>query len=202
MKYCFNCGNPVEENAKFCHNCGTALYQAEGMIYGADPDRMRKVTPKTVYLVSLVVFLIACAVGVFFLATKYTKHKNNTEVINSAEITEASKKISGNIKFKDIEGNILLDENDIEALQPANGTSTDTDITTYFINIRFTEEGTAKFAKATEENIGRVIYIYVDDEIVSCPMVNSAITGGNASIEFSMEEERDRIYNTMIGNGN
>ena len=75
-------------------------------------------------------------------------------------------------------------------------------ITTYFINIRFTEEGTAKFAKATEENIGRVIYIYVDDEIVSCPMVNSAITGGNASIEFSMEEERDRIYNTMIGNGN
>ena len=62
MKYCFNCGNPVEENAKFCHNCGTALYQAEGMIYGADPDIMRKVTPKTVYLVSLVVFLIACAV--------------------------------------------------------------------------------------------------------------------------------------------
>ena len=44
--------------------------------------------------------------------------------------------------------------------------------------------------------------LYVDDEIVSCPMVNSAITGGNASIEFSMEEERDRIYNTMIGNGN
>ena len=25
MKYCFNCGNPVEENAKFCVECGVKL---------------------------------------------------------------------------------------------------------------------------------------------------------------------------------
>ncbi|MDP2843086.1 MAG: protein translocase subunit SecD, partial [Acetobacterium sp.] len=51
------------------------------------------------------------------------------------------------------------------------------------VTLKFSEEGTKLFADATEKYIGQAIQIKLDDEIISSPTVNVAITTGEAVIE-------------------
>ena len=52
----------------------------------------------------------------------------------------------------------------------------------YEVGLTLTTEGAKKFADATTANVGKQIAIIYDDEIVSAPVVNEPITGGNCSI--------------------
>ena len=64
--------------------------------------------------------------------------------------------------------------------------------------LTFTEEGQAKFAEATAANIGKIIYILYDDEVVSYPTVQSAITEGNAEINgISSYEDAQNLADTI-----
>ena len=51
------------------------------------------------------------------------------------------------------------------------------------VTLKFSEEGTKLFADATQKYIGQAIKIKLDDEIISSPTVNVAITNGAAVIE-------------------
>lgn len=51
------------------------------------------------------------------------------------------------------------------------------------VTLKFNEEGTKLFADATQKYIGQVIQIKLDDEVISSPTVNVAITNGEAVIE-------------------
>lgn len=51
------------------------------------------------------------------------------------------------------------------------------------VTLKFSEEGTKLFADATQKYIGQAIQIKLDDEIISSPTVNVAITNGEAVIE-------------------
>jgi len=51
------------------------------------------------------------------------------------------------------------------------------------VTLQFSEEGTKLFADATQKYIGQAIQIKLDDEIISSPTVNVAITNGEAVIE-------------------
>lgn len=51
------------------------------------------------------------------------------------------------------------------------------------VTLKFSEEGTKLFADATQKYIGQAIKIKLDDEIISSPTVNVAITNGEAVIE-------------------
>jgi preprotein translocase subunit SecD len=51
------------------------------------------------------------------------------------------------------------------------------------VTLKFSGEGTKLFADATEKYIGQAIQIKLDDEIISSPTVNVAITTGEAVIE-------------------
>lgn len=50
------------------------------------------------------------------------------------------------------------------------------------VSLDFSPEGRAKFAEATEKFIGQTIYIYLDEEVISAPVVQSIIADGNAII--------------------
>lgn len=50
------------------------------------------------------------------------------------------------------------------------------------VQLQFNPEGTAAFAKATAANIGQPILIVLDNQIISYPTVQAAITDGNAVI--------------------
>jgi preprotein translocase subunit SecD len=60
------------------------------------------------------------------------------------------------------------------------------------VAMEFNEEGKQKFAKITEQNIGRVLAIFLDQFPVTAPTINSAIYDGQAIItgQFTVEEAK------------
>lgn len=58
------------------------------------------------------------------------------------------------------------------------------------VSLEFTTEGGEKFANITQRNIGKVIPIILDGQVISSPIVQDKITGGTAQISgnFSTDE--------------
>lgn len=52
----------------------------------------------------------------------------------------------------------------------------------YIVALELTDVGTSKFATATSTYLGQTISIWMDDEMISAPTVNSTITNGMATI--------------------
>lgn len=67
--------------------------------------------------------------------------------------------------------------------------------------IQFNDEGTKIFAKLTKENVGKKIAIYIDNQLISAPVVREEITGGKAEIsgDFSLEEAKELARNLSAG---
>ena len=57
------------------------------------------------------------------------------------------------------------------------------------VQFELNDEGTDAFAKATAANIGKVISIELDGNVISAPTVNTAITGGSGYIEGNFTAE-------------
>lgn len=60
------------------------------------------------------------------------------------------------------------------------------------VSLQFTKEGGEKFSLITQKNVGRPLAILLDGGIISSPIVNEKIVGGNAVISgnFSLEEAK------------
>lgn len=68
----------------------------------------------------------------------------------------------------------------------------------YVVQLVFTSEGTEKFAEVTSANVDDIVYIIYDNEVVSAPTVQTAITDGNAVINgMSSYEEADELATTI-----
>lgn len=66
------------------------------------------------------------------------------------------------------------------------------------ISIKLSEEGGAKFAKATEESVGRRIAIISKGKLLSAPYVNEPIYGGELQISSNFTfEEAEKIKNEI-----
>jgi len=61
------------------------------------------------------------------------------------------------------------------------------------VSFRFDTVGGQKFGKATQENVGRIFAIVLDNKIISAPVIRTAILGGSGQItgSFTTEETRD-----------
>ncbi|MDX2156762.1 MAG: protein translocase subunit SecD [Hyphomicrobiaceae bacterium] len=57
------------------------------------------------------------------------------------------------------------------------------------INFRFNQQGSRKFGRYTQANIGRPFAIVLDDKVISAPVIQSAILGGTGQISgrFTVE---------------
>jgi preprotein translocase subunit SecD len=53
------------------------------------------------------------------------------------------------------------------------------------VDIRFDGTGTRRFARATQENVGRPFAIVLDDVVITAPIINEPIVGGTAQIAGS-----------------
>ncbi len=65
----------------------------------------------------------------------------------------------------------------------------------YAVGLEFDNEGASLFYEATKANLGKQIGIYMDEELISAPTVEAAISGGQAQITggnsgFSYEEAK------------
>lgn len=86
------------------------------------------------------------------------------------------------------DGKVAVDGSDIETAR-ANAIK-DTIGVEYIVELEFNKDGSAKFAKSTEENLGKQIAIVYDGNVISAPVVQSVISDGKAQIsgQDSMEE--------------
>jgi len=97
-----------------------------------------------------------------------------------AEVPEST--ASGSLKITDLTGADLAE----------SSVSFDKTTGKPSVSLNFTSEGGEKFAKITEENIGKPVAILLDNQIVSAPVVQEKITGGQAQItgSFTLDEAK------------
>jgi len=69
------------------------------------------------------------------------------------------------------------------------------------INIRFNTAGARRFARATQENVGKPFAIILDDKVLSAPNINEPILGGNAQItgSFTVQSAHDLAVSLASG---
>jgi protein-export membrane protein SecD len=69
------------------------------------------------------------------------------------------------------------------------------------VQLQFNSAGTKLFAQITKDNIGKVVAIYLDDQVISAPVVREAITDGTAVISgnFTPDSARDLVNSLNSG---
>jgi preprotein translocase subunit SecD len=69
------------------------------------------------------------------------------------------------------------------------------------VRLQFDGEGTELFAKLTQENLGKPIGIFLDDQLLSAPTVQNAITNGEAVITGNFTPELAKDLATNLNSG-
>lgn len=88
-----------------------------------------------------------------------------------------------------IEKRVMVSGEDLVDAQPGFDGRTNEPI----VQFRFNTQGGKRFAVATQANVGRPFAIVLDNEVVSAPVIQTAILGGSGQISgnFSVEEASD-----------
>lgn len=113
------------------------------------------------------------------------------------EYTDTKMNSEGDIVYStpkgETESNLLLSGSDIASAQAVVTSDQSTNQQEYAVELNFTDEGTQKFADATQKYMGETISIWMDDEMISAPTVNAVITDGVAMItgNFTSQEATD-----------
>lgn len=79
--------------------------------------------------------------------------------------------------------------------------SQDTLGTNYIINFELKPEGTKIFGQHTSANVGKVLTIVLDKQVISAPVINDAITGGTGSISGSFTYESANAFAIQLRYG-
>lgn len=104
---------------------------------------------------------------------------------------------TGNLTFKDSEGNEVITGKDVSEASVVFDNTTGKPV----VSLKLNEDGKQKFADATSANIGKTISIYMDEEEISSPTVQSAITNGEAIITGSSSVEEAKNLAGLINAG-
>lgn len=102
----------------------------------------------------------------------------------------------GSLSFTDEAGNVILTGDQVASAKAGivdGGIGQE-----YIVSLTFTDEGSKAFADATAENIGKRIAIIYDNMTYSNPVVQQAITGGQAQITGMVSyEEAEKLASTI-----
>ena len=111
----------------------------------------------------------------------------------SADPLEAVKGLdkTAKVEFRDPDGVVLLSGDDIKSAKYSNEAVDSTGLPSPHVVLTFSEEGSKKFADATESLVGKVMGIYLDDEAISEPMVQSKIESDTAIITMGNSSSYD-----------
>ena len=101
------------------------------------------------------------------------------------------------LEFQDPEGNKRLSGGDLKDAQAQYGGQYSRPV----VSLEFTREGREKFAKLTQENIGKNVPIVLDGQVLTNPVVNQAITDGKAIIEGNMSMDEAKNLAVLLKGG-
>lgn len=159
-----------------------------------DEDVSKEVVQRTKQLLELRVNKIGIAETVVTVEGDKRIRVDIPGAFDSNEIVESLTQ-TGNLEFRDTEGNVILTGKDVEKA------TTVLDNSQPVVSLELNEEGKVKFAEATASNIGKTIGIYMDDEKVSEPVVQSEITDGKAVINGMNSFEEAKKLSGVISSG-
>lgn len=118
------------------------------------------------------------------------KEFNPEEAI--AELGETAK-----LTFRDTEGNILVEGQNVVNSAMVRNKETGK----YEVSLQFDSKGAADFAAATDKLVGVPMGIYMDEEMISNPVVQTKITGGEAVINGLDSDVEARELSEKINAG-
>ena len=133
------------------------LIQVPGM---ESPDELKKVLGKT---------------------AKMTFHFVNTSINDAANLppnVESMKEMNGDSYYY-VDKQIILNG---DLLSDANATFSEGKPAVAF---KFNTMGSKKFAEITKNNVGKVLAVVLDNEVITAPRINGVIVGGNGIISGS-----------------
>lgn len=105
------------------------------------------------------------------------------------------------LAFVDESGTVLLTGDMVENATKQVGATSNNAPSQPYVSLKFNEEGTEKFAQATQDNIGKTIKIVMDGEVISSPVVQSSITNGEAVISGQFTGESAENLAALIRAG-
>ena len=105
------------------------------------------------------------------------------------------------LSFADEDGNVLLTGDMVKDATKQVGSTSKNGASQPYVALEFNKEGAERFAEATSNNIGKQIYIIMDNEVISAPTVQTAITNGQAMITGSFTAEGAEQLASLIRAG-
>ena len=110
------------------------------------------------------------------------------------------------IMFKDPEGNVLLEGDDIKNAKYSEDPTDNTGLPSPHVVLEFSEEGSKKFAEATGKLVGQAMSIYLDETEIAAPIVNSKIESNTAIITmgqgtYAEKKAQAEEYAMLISSG-
>ncbi|MBO6148438.1 MAG: protein translocase subunit SecD [Lachnospiraceae bacterium] len=103
------------------------------------------------------------------------------------------------LTFQDPQHNIMVEDKNVSAVKPA--AQNQNGYNEYVVELTFDSEGAAKFEEATGNLIGQQMGIYMDDVLISNPVVQTRISGGNAVITGMEDYDAARALANKINAG-
>lgn len=108
-------------------------------------------------------------------------------------------KTTAKLTFRDAEGNILLDGSKLKDAKA--GVDNSSGRADYVVHITFTPEGAKEFAKITTDFLNKQIGIYLDEERIQNPVVNTPIVNGEGQIQGYSSLEEAAQYAVLLRSG-
>ena len=110
------------------------------------------------------------------------------------------------IMFKDPDGNVLLEGDDIKDAKYSEDATDNTGLPSPHVVLEFSDEGTKKFSEATGNLVGKAMSIYLDDTEIAAPVVNSKIESSTAIITmgqgtYTEKKSQAEQYAMLISSG-
>lgn len=138
--------------------------------------------------------------SLYFIAETDADGNANYSMVDSTGDAANDYVLNRSIEELSEDGSVVLTGSDVKSAKSGTTSNQITNATEYIVSLTFNEEGTEKFAEATEKayNAGETLGIYYDGAFISVPGVNAAITAGEAYISGNMDyEEAERLASTI-----
>ena len=131
----------------------------------------------------------------------YRREKYKLKVSSTSKTTPVWKTNKKSVATVDETGKVLLTGDMVADATKQVGAIQKGGNAQPYVALKFNDEGKQLFAEATAANIGKPIYIVMDGEVISAPMVQSAITTGEASITGNFTGESAEELASLIRAG-
>lgn len=169
-------------------------YSTESQVYQEGNDRINIEIPG-VSDANTILEELGKPGSLYFISQTDSEGNRNYEI----DPTTYAYKLNKTIDELIADGSVVVTGTEVKSAQAGQITN-DMGNKDYAVDLEFTTEGSAKFAKATEKAYaaGETIAIYYDEQFVSVPTVSAVISNGQANItNMSSYEEAEKLASTI-----